>query len=129
MVEGDLGVSSIVAGGDACVVLDVDEAIYCREAVLRTAYWFTDKCYLFVARPRAGSLRVWIRQKSDGSALDDVAGAFANALLDHQLRVEIGQQSGAVRDLIVAKAFTEGGVLDDAPVGDVRDPVERGRAS
>jgi len=31
--------------------VDVNESIYSRDAVLRTAYWFTDRCYLYIARP------------------------------------------------------------------------------
>jgi len=112
MPDGDHAIPALRVEGDAHVV-DVDESIYCREAVLRAAYWQTDRCYLFVSRPREGVLRVWIRGKPGGPSVDDAAGAFLNALVDHELRVEIGRETRAVRDLIVAKAFAEGGVLGE----------------
>jgi His-Xaa-Ser system protein HxsD len=50
-------------------------------------------------------------------------GDFQNAILDFQLRIEIGRETGPIRELIVAKAFAEGDLLDEPPVGDWRDPV------
>jgi hypothetical protein len=52
-------------------------------------------------------------------------GEFENALLDHQLRFEIARETATLRELIVAKAFAEGDVLEDPPVGDDSDPVEQ----
>ena len=57
-------------------------------------------------------------------ALEQVAGEFMNALLDHQLRTEIEHQTGKVRQILVAKAFAEAGLLEDTPPGTVADPVE-----
>jgi His-Xaa-Ser system protein HxsD len=51
---------------------------------------------------------------------------FFEALLDSQLRVEIQEQTAAVRELIIAKAFAESGVLEDPPPGTFEDPVSSG---
>ncbi len=56
--------------------------------------------------------------------IETVAGEFQNALLDQQLRIDIEQQTRAVRELLIAKAFSEAGVMDDLPPGDFRDPVD-----
>lgn len=109
------------------LALTIDETIYGREAVLRTCYWFTDRCYLFISRPSPGHLAVTVRPKAGGPALEVVAGDFGNALLDQQLRIDIERETRTLRDLIVAKAFAESGVLEDPPVGDDRDPVELAR--
>src|SRR5436309_8748107 len=106
----------------------VDEEVYSREAVLRACYWFTDRCYLFISRPSPQRLLVSIRAKPGGPPLDAVAGDFQNALLDHQVRQDIERETSRLRELIVAKAFAEGNLLDDAPVGDDRDPVEVARS-
>ena len=110
--------------GETALALTVDETIYSREAVLRTCYWFTDRCYLFVSRSAPDCLTVSVRAKPGRLALDAVAGEFANALLDQQVRLDIERETRTVRELIVAKAFAESGVLEDSPVGDDRDPVE-----
>ena len=114
-----------IVRSDSEILLLVDETIYSRVAVLKSCYWFTDRCYIFIYRHDAQHLGVRITAKSGGSRLDATVGEFQNALLDHQLRFEIGRETATLRELIVAKAFAEGNVLEDPPVGDDRDPVER----
>jgi His-Xaa-Ser system protein HxsD len=116
---------------DDVSILRLQEAIYSRDAVLRTCYWFTDRCFLFINRPSAGILEVHLSPKHakptlavpSPEKLDDLTGDFLNALLDHQLRQDIESQTGKIRELLVAKAFAEAG-LEDAPPGDPFDPVD-----
>ena len=107
------------------ITLLVDEAIYGRTAVLKSCYWFTDRCFIFIYRHDEKHLAIRLAAKSSSLGLDAVAGEFENALLDHQLRFEIARETATLRELIVAKAFAEGDVLEDPPVGDDRDPVEQ----
>ena len=121
-----LSIETIVRS-DTEVTLLVDESVYCREAVLRACYWFTDRCYLFVSRPAPNRLAVSVRAKAP-AALEALAGDLSNALLDYQVRLDIERETHNLRELIVAKAFAEGNLLDDPPVGDDRDPVEIARS-
>ena len=107
------------------ITLLVDETIYSRAALLKTCYWFTNRCYIFVYRQDERHLGVRLANKSGNGGLDSIAGEFENALLDHQLRFEIASETATLRELIVAKAFAEGNALEDPPVGDDRDPVEQ----
>jgi His-Xaa-Ser system protein HxsD len=114
---------------DDVLSVDVIESVYSRDAVLRTAYWFTDRCYLFITRPGPGFLRVQFKARALKSdlvveALQEVAGEFLNSLLDHQIRQDIESQTGRIRELLVAKAFAEAGVLEDIPPGEPGDSVE-----
>jgi His-Xaa-Ser system protein HxsD len=113
---------------DAChgeeVTLLVDETLYGRGAVLRTCYVFTDRCYVFISRHDSERLSVRLTAKAGCGDFQAVAGEFSNTLLDYQLREEIARETVTLRELIVAKAFSEGNLLDDTPVGDDRDPVE-----
>jgi His-Xaa-Ser system protein HxsD len=101
----------------------IDETIYSKEALLRTCYWFTDRCYLFVSRAGPNKFSVRIRAKAGQPSLESISGDFENALIDHQVRQDIDRNTARLRELIVAKAFAEAD-LEDAPVGDDRDPVE-----
>lgn len=107
-------------------VLHIDEGLYHKSAVLRTCYWFTDRCYLFVTRTGPDSLDVHIRAKTGdaGPHLDEVAGEFANSLLDFELRRQIDEQTGKIRELLVAKAVAQVGTFDDPPPGSANDPVD-----
>jgi His-Xaa-Ser system protein HxsD len=112
-------------------VLHIDENLYHKTAVLRACYWFTDRCYLFVTRTAPGLIDVQIRAKSgtDAEDLDAVAGELANTLLDYELRREIDEQTGTVRELLVAKAVAQVGTLDDPPPGSANDPVDDRQAT
>jgi His-Xaa-Ser system protein HxsD len=92
--------------------------------LLKTCYWLTDRCYLFIYRHDERQLAVNLKSKPGNESLDSIVGEFQNSLLDHQLRSEIDRETATLRELIVAKAFAEGNVLEDTPVGDDRDPVE-----
>jgi His-Xaa-Ser system protein HxsD len=110
---------------DSEITLLVDETIYARIALLKTCYWFTNRCYIFIYRHDEHHLAVRLASKAGGIGLEAIAGEFENALLDHQLRFEITNETATLRELIVAKAFAEGNVLEDGPIGDDRDPVEQ----
>jgi His-Xaa-Ser system protein HxsD len=121
--------SGFFAIHDNVLSVDLSESVYSRDAVLRTAYWFTDRCYLYIARPSPGLFRVHFKPKASKpgtvvETLEETAGEFLNALLDHQLRHDIQSETGQIRELLVAKAFAEAGVLEDGPPGYPGDPVD-----
>jgi len=94
--------------------LAVDLSVFSQEAVLRTAYKLTDRCYLFVEREATagGRLVVTFRSKADGTALQDLVGEFSNELIDQQLREQLAREAGPIREILVAQAFAEGNLLD-----------------
>jgi len=107
------------------VYLSVDANIYSREALLQACYWFTDRAYLLVTSPADMIFEVAIRSKSENACSSRViAGELANALIDAELRQQVTRETGRIRELIFAKAFAEGGLLDDLPPGNDMDPVE-----
>jgi His-Xaa-Ser system protein HxsD len=57
--------------------------------------------------------------------IDDWLPDIFNSLVDAQLRVEIQAETSGIRELIIAKAFAESGVLEDLPPGTFQDPVEQ----
>ena len=95
------------------LVLHVDETIYDRTTVLRAAYWFTGRCYVFVTRSSPGILSVHIRSKNANDDIACLSGEFENSLLDYELRRLIQEESGKIRELLVAKAVNA--ALDDPP--------------
>jgi His-Xaa-Ser system protein HxsD len=115
---------------DGVVTIEINQDIYTRDAVLRTAYWFTDRCYIFIGRSANTGFRVTIKAKAVTlerpvrESPELLVGEFCNALLENQLRQDIEAQTGKIRELIVAKAFAESGILADDPPGDIDDPVD-----
>jgi His-Xaa-Ser system protein HxsD len=115
----------------------LDPRVYSREAVLRASYWQTDDAYVHVPQSEDQSLIVHIRLKETKPTLenprpitiDELVGEFCNSLLDFELRRQIETETASVRQLILAKAFSESGVLEDDPIGTVADPVEGTKSS
>lgn len=111
------------------VAFTVDERVYSVEAILRTAYWFTDRAYIFVTKPADHELRVHLKTKQATlefprkESVTELAGEFGNALLDNQLRESVEERTGKIRELLVMKALAEAGALEDPPPGTPNDPV------
>jgi His-Xaa-Ser system protein HxsD len=110
--------------------LSIDKRVYSKGAVLRAFYWlgkdlhsriteennyFLVRVGLKVSAPTLNQPKVKI--------IDDWIPKIFDALLDAQLRVEIQTETAAVRELIIAKAFAESGILEDPPPGTFDDPV------
>jgi len=108
------------------VALEIDTRVYSIDAILKSAYKFTDRLYVFVVPSGDADARVIVTLSCKGSttALSPNVGDFMNELVDQQLRIKLESEFGQVRSLIVAEAFAAGRVLDSGPNDDdyVRDP-------
>lgn len=110
--------------------ISIDKKVYSRPAVLRACYWFSKDLY-FDVNETEGLLQVTVRLRAPVPTLsqpkvkkiDEWLPEIYEALLDSQLRVEIQTETAGVRELIVAKAFAESGILEDPPPGTFEDPV------
>ena len=52
---------------DSEITLLVDETIYARIALLKTCYWFTNRCYIFIYRHDEHHLAVRLASKRAAS--------------------------------------------------------------
>lgn len=114
------------------LVLATDLAVYSVSAVLKAAYKFTDRWYVFVTRAveLPEQLLVVLAPKDGNSRVDDaLMGQLSNELVDQRLRETLEGEFGHLRTLVVAQAFAEGNLLDpDRDDGDYHsDPRGAGR--
>jgi His-Xaa-Ser system protein HxsD len=87
---------------------------------------------VFVPESSDNSIVVRIELKQTAPTLEnpsphkitDFLGEFCNSLLDFELRRQVEIETSSIRQLVLAKAFSESGVLEDDPPGTVADPVE-----
>src|SRR5262245_39027238 len=70
------------------IALEVHTSIFSLDSVLRAAYKFTDRAYIFLSwvDKKSGRLGVILASKSPNEDPDSLVGAFANELLDQRVR-------------------------------------------
>ncbi len=109
----------------------LDSRVYSKEAILRTCHWFSEIAYIHLLDSPDDKFVVHVRLKPNPPTLanpkpakvDDVVGEFCNSLLEFELRRQVEAETAPVRQLILAKAFSESGILEDEPPGTISDPV------
>lgn len=99
-------------GGYASIC--VDTRVFCDTAILKTAYWLTDKFYLYLSmgqeEPYFLYVEIRLKEKHPNSKemLEDVCREFNNLLVDQEVRQKILAETSTIRDTLVQKAFFEG---------------------
>lgn len=89
------------------VSFDVHEDIFVLDAIYGAAYLFVDRCWMYLARPTDKVVRVHLKTKEDAdeAALDELAGEFANELLNQAMRVRVSESTATLREYTMARAF------------------------
>lgn len=112
-------------------ILSIDKKVFSRSAILRACYWFSRDLWSDL-REEGDYFLLTIGPLVTSPTLDhptvkkieEWLPEILNALSDSQLRVEIQAETASIRELIIAKAFAESGILEDPPPGTFTGPVE-----
>lgn len=114
---------------DGALRISLPLAVYRLPALFRACYRVTDHCFVYLSPPQAGSIEVTLIAKSGRAGeTDRLAGDFLNDLIDQQLRVDIGEETRAIREIIVAQAFAAVDVIDDRGSPLVEQPDKDSRS-
>ena len=97
--------------GDDALTLRVDREVYSDEAIFRTCYLFTDRCYLWLDRDGPDHLVVRFRKRTDAD-LTHIVGEFGNELINQRLRIALARETHDIRKLIVTRAFADADFTD-----------------
>lgn len=95
----------------------VHKNLYPKEVLFGTAFTFLDRCYVLldVADPDRIEVRLRPRPNSPWTA-QDLAGEFANELVNQALRFHFSRQTEKVRSQIITRAIALAGAGDlEAP--------------
>ena len=106
------GEADIEFTADAVYIL-VDEKIYGLPVILKTAYIFTDKCYLLISSIKSKlQIRIAPLEDSKDKQIDfkQVAKEFCNQLIEQKMREQVLDETGTIRETIVTRAFLSGNV-------------------
>jgi His-Xaa-Ser system protein HxsD len=102
------------------VTVAFDTAIYRLEAVKKAAYRFGSRCFVKLDVSGPAQVVVQLEQKPGGKEnLVQVRGDFQTEVLDQELREVVAHETDAVRNLLLAQAFSRTALLD--PIGETSD--------
>lgn len=113
-----------VLGPCGTITVELDGSVFSAEAVLKACYWFSKDFGYEVSRTDAGCIRVSLTAIHALTPSVDVRAEFISTATDFTLRERIEARTVSVRELLLAKAFAESGVLEDSPEGTFGDKIE-----
>jgi His-Xaa-Ser system protein HxsD len=110
----------------ARAVIEINLAVISVEALLKTCYWFSREFVCEIQNQSEQRAEIILTPRSPVSASDLLLAkdAFNTSAIDFALREKIEAKTSGIRDLLLAKAFSESGVLEDRPAGVFGDTIE-----
>jgi His-Xaa-Ser system protein HxsD len=99
--------------------LDLDLEAFNLDAIKRSAYRFSNKFAFDVSVDgSAARCTLIFSEGTSPEAVEASVIAFRKELLDQDLRQAIRSETEQVRNLILAHAFSQSGLVDDEPLQD-----------
>ena len=98
--------SEIFVDGTLRVALDL--RVYRLSAIKKTAYRMADRCTALISSTTDSSADVvfTFRSAVDEASAKNIVRLFFQELLDQELREEVAEETGALRTLLMAQAFS-----------------------
>lgn len=98
---------SFIKTSDSKAEALVDLDLYAKEAIAAVLYRYSGICHVFQQRedPPSHFMKLVFETKDGASLPENFHKEFFNDLLDQQVRWNINQQFGRIRDAIVEEAF------------------------
>jgi His-Xaa-Ser system protein HxsD len=107
---GEVTVSTDVLA-DGTLIVRFDRAVYRLSAVKKAAYKYGGFFSILIEESEK-SIVVSLKPTATCLSPDEAAGQFCNEVLDQELREEIAAETGGVRDLLLAHAFSKTSLID-----------------
>jgi His-Xaa-Ser system protein HxsD len=113
---------------ESSTLLRISRSIAGAEAILKACYWFSRDFICEVKEEDPGNFVVSLTPKTISSmSYQEVREDFLRHALDFELRERVNTKTKDIRDVLLAKAFAESGVLEDAPQGIFGDELEESK--
>ncbi len=108
------------------IIVFADIALYSKDSIFKCLYWYGDKFHTNVSFADSNTYRVSVKSVSTNhlsqQEQENLLLKLERDLVDFNLRDIVTKETQNVRDLLIAKAFSNG-EFDELPPGEVSDPV------
>lgn len=108
------------------IIVFADTSLFSKDSIFKCLYWYGDKFHTHVSFADSNTFRVSVKPISTNrlsqQEQENLLLKLERDLVDFNLRDIVTKETQNVRDLLIAKAFSNG-EFDELPLGDVSDPV------
>lgn len=108
------------------IVVYADASLFSKDAVFKCLYWYTNKYHTQVSIDPDNNYKISVKplnkEALNHSELEYIFQRLQRDLIDFNLRDIVTKETQNIRDLLTAKAFSNG-EFDELPPGDLTDPV------
>lgn len=108
------------------IIVFADTSLYSKDSIFKCLYWYGDKFHTNLSFADSNTYRVSVKPISttqlSSDELENLLLKLERDLVDFNLRDIVTKETQNVRDLLIAKAFSNG-EFDELPPGEVSDPV------
>lgn len=108
------------------IIVFADTSLYSKDSIFKCLYWYGDKYHTNVSFADSNTYRVTVKPISTIKLSEDeqqyLLLKLERDLVDYNLRDIVTKETQNIRDLLIAKAFSNG-EFDELPPGDVSDPL------
>ncbi len=108
------------------VIVFADSSLYSKDSIFKCLYWYGDKFHTNVSFADSNTYKVSVKPvsslKLNKSELEQLLLKLERDLVDFNLRDIVTKETQNIRELLIAKAFSNG-EFDELPSGEISDPV------
>jgi His-Xaa-Ser system protein HxsD len=108
------------------IIVFADTSLYSKDSVFKCLYWYGDKYHANVSFADSNTYKISLKPMSDNKLSQDQSEKLLQKLerdlIDFNLRDIVTKETKNIRDLLTAKAFSNG-EFDELPPGELSDPV------
>lgn len=108
------------------IIVYADTSLYSKDSIFKCLYWYGDKFHTNLSFADVETYKISIKPASTTQLSEiekeNMLLKLERDLVDFNLRDIVTKETQNIRDLLIAKAFSNG-EFDEVPPGDISDPV------
>lgn len=108
------------------LIIYLDSSLYSKDSIFKCVYWYTAKYNTEISFHNPTTFKVALKSITNVPIpFDDLRKLqikLQRDLIDFNLRDIVTKETQNIRDLLIAKAFSNG-EFDESPPGELSDPV------
>jgi His-Xaa-Ser system protein HxsD len=111
---------------DGEIVVFADTKLYNKDTIFKCLYWHGDRFHTNLSFVNQDTYKITLTPISTSqistNEMELYLAKLERDLVDFSVRQLVNQETQAIRELLIAKAFANGD-FDEIPIGELTDPV------